>query len=323
MASSLIRINEATETQLQQLRGIGPKRAAYIQAYVREVGPIRTSFDLATATGLSVTAAEQLTAQIDWGNLEQRYAIHFWPLLLTAIGSAWLLSFAFAALLLDSSSLAGLTFSVAMLCVLLGGLLLSADLAIASLLKLPSETTRLFPAAVLVFGVGLLLLFSLGISSYFIQFPHDLAPTLKGVVLFVLLALAMTWLIYGPSLMLRALITSASGLARASLIYDLSAIPIVIGSGLTLTLFNRETWIEEIFAAWILAVVFSNALELWAGRTAFISVLSDLDRSRYSFVLRHAAASSEADSTRKTISMALTAAALFTSAALVLSFIRP
>jgi len=323
MASSLIRINEATETELQQLRGIGPKRAAYIQAYVSEVGPIRNAFDLATATGISVKAAEQLTAQIDWGNLDHRNAIAFWPLLLTATGTAWLLSFALAGLTLDSSSLAALGFTLAMFCVLLGGLLLSADLAIASLLKLPSETTRLFTIAALMFCTGLGLLFALGLMSQFIKLPAYLAATLDGVVLFVLLALAMTWLLYGPSLMLRALIASASDLARASLIYDLSAIPIVVGSGLTLAFYNHGSWIEEIFATWILAVVLSNALELREGRTAFSAVLSDLDRSRYRFVLRHEGATDSADATRRTISVALIAAALINFAVLILGFIQP
>ena len=57
MASSLIRISEATTLELQALKGIGPKRASYIAAYRSDVAAIRNNFDLATVTGLSLDRA--------------------------------------------------------------------------------------------------------------------------------------------------------------------------------------------------------------------------------------------------------------------------
>ena len=58
MASSLISINEATIEELQQLEGIGPKRSIYIVDFRNRVDLIRNTFDLATATGLSIKAQD-------------------------------------------------------------------------------------------------------------------------------------------------------------------------------------------------------------------------------------------------------------------------
>ena len=65
MASSLISINEATIEELQQLEGIGPKRSIYIVDFRNRVDLIRNTFDLATATGLSIKAQDGFLPRVN------------------------------------------------------------------------------------------------------------------------------------------------------------------------------------------------------------------------------------------------------------------
>ena len=88
MASSLISINEATIGELQKLEGIGPKRSAYIVDFRNRVDLIRNTFDLATATGLSIKSAERLSSKIDW-KTDAMHPFGLWPAGLVTLASLW------------------------------------------------------------------------------------------------------------------------------------------------------------------------------------------------------------------------------------------
>ena len=65
MASSPIRINEATIDKLQTLLGKGPQRAASIASFRKKVEPIKTIVDLAAAAAINENTATDIAAQIN------------------------------------------------------------------------------------------------------------------------------------------------------------------------------------------------------------------------------------------------------------------
>lgn len=58
--SSLININQATETELMELPGIGPSKAAAILAYREEAGSFKTPEELTEVTGIGDKTFEKL-----------------------------------------------------------------------------------------------------------------------------------------------------------------------------------------------------------------------------------------------------------------------
>lgn len=58
--SSLININQATETELMELPGIGPSKAAAILAYREEAGSFKTPEELTEVSGIGDKTFEQL-----------------------------------------------------------------------------------------------------------------------------------------------------------------------------------------------------------------------------------------------------------------------
>ncbi|MEC8819698.1 MAG: helix-hairpin-helix domain-containing protein, partial [Pseudomonadota bacterium] len=130
MTSSLIRINEATKAELKRLKGIGPKRAAYIHTFRQEVGPISNIFDLATAANINIRTANHISDQIDWYSEKRINQISFWPLITTSIASLWLLGFAYGQLLSIPKDLAELCFNTGIGLILSGALLAAADIAL-------------------------------------------------------------------------------------------------------------------------------------------------------------------------------------------------
>lgn len=63
-ASTLIDINTADATTLEQIRGIGPARASAIVAYRQENGSFQTVDDLVKVPGIGERSIEQLRDQV-------------------------------------------------------------------------------------------------------------------------------------------------------------------------------------------------------------------------------------------------------------------
>ena len=173
------------------------------------------------------------------------------------------------------------------------------DITAAALLHFSSETTRFFPVSIATLGLGLTLLILIGLTSLILTLPGTLEARLHEALLFIVMTILMIWLMYGPSISLRALVTSGMTLGartggttgqsieKARLVYDLSIIPIAIICTLTLIFFEQTSWLNEIFSLWVLVIMALNSSELLKGRPAFTAMLSDLDRSRFHFLLRH------------------------------------
>jgi competence ComEA-like helix-hairpin-helix protein len=288
VASSLIRINEATADELQLLKGIGPKRAERITTFREKVGPVRNAFDLATATGTSVKIAEKISNQIDWHHDGTTSRVNIWPLVITSLTSLWLLAFGFVHLTSSISTTADGLYRLGFSLVLLGSLVATADIALASLKRESSETTRLFLPATTLFLTGFFLLCGLVGLGSLTGLSGTLEDNLRHTFTFVSMTMLMIWLIYGPALCLRAMIGhSPTRVQKARNFYDFS-LPVIAATCVYLLLFaNGSTWLEEIFSIWSLVIITSNGNELIKGHPAFVTMLTNLDRGRYQFFLRH------------------------------------
>ena len=292
MASSLIRINEATVAELQRLKGIGPKRASYIHTFRQEVGPLTNTFDLAAAASISIRTANRISDQIDWYPEGRVNQVSFWPLIITSIASLWLLGLAYGQLLSRPKDLAELCFSTGIGLILSGALLAAADIALTSARQEVSETTHLFSIGITFCATGLLAMTGLTAIGLVANLPPDLATSLKQSMLFIFMALIIFWVMYGPAIALRWLVGRATPLLhRCKLAYEWSPLPLAIITAAILVLDQGVGRLEEVFAIWAIVVLTTNGLEMTRGKSAFTGALSNRDLARYQFLLSHQLAS--------------------------------
>ena len=287
MASSPIRINEATIDELQTLHGIGPQRAASIASFRQKVGPIRTIVDLAAAAAINVRTANDIAAQIDWYPGTENNRRSFWPLAITTLASLWLLSLGYRQHLTATDSAMETFFSVAVCLILSGGLLSTLDIAVTSSKRRASETTRLFPFGVAFFISGLIMLSGLTIVALVSELPDELNQSLMICMRFIIMVISIIWMIYAPAIVLRLFVGRSPVLMhRGRSVYEWSHLPFACMAAAFL-LVDQPHWLEEIFSIWATVILTMNGYDLLQGRSAFATALSSLDVDRYHFLLRH------------------------------------
>ncbi len=283
MASSLIRINEATVAELQQLRGIGPKRANYIERYRNEVTPICNTYDLAAATGLSHRAAIKLAEELSFdhtGTPEQA-----WAAIVIAATSLLLIVLGFSELASSPFDGAGGLYNLALALVLLAGFAAAGDIAVAQVRKSESETTIVFWIALATGGIGITMLCALLIADNFLTFDQVLSDALTTTGAYLLFCVAILWQIYGPTMLMRFLIAERMNprLDIARQLYELSQVMLPILAVCALILVDSTTWTEEFFGVWCFASALYATSELHKGRSPFLSVLPETDQGRLRF----------------------------------------
>ena len=285
MASSLIRINEATTDQLQQLKGIGPKRATGIIEFRETLGPIRTTFDLAAATGINLKTAGSMADDIDWFVESPYGTIRFAPMLVAAVMCLMLIYIGFDSITAQPFVPPSSYYNLCLALILLGGLTATGDIAIAAVRQKTSETSWVFKMATVLCITGLA---SLPIFLLF-EFPglEYIQSTIGITLSFVFYCLLVCWFLWAPALLLRWLIEEkhAGILKKAVAGYDFSLCvwPVVIA--IIATQYNSFLWIEEIFCAWMLVFLCVNSLELITSNSAFVVMLSNNDAGRLRFAL--------------------------------------
>ena len=288
MESSRIKINEATLVELQRLKGVGPKRAEYILLFLRDVGPITNVFDLATAANISVKIANGISDQIDWNSHGSNQQISFWPLIITSVACLWLLGLAYSSLLAKPGNITEFFFSISICLMLTGSLSAAADIVLASAKKIVNETTRLFWFGITLFSAGLTALTGLTTIGLLTNLGPELSVSLNRSMLFVIMALIVFWVMYGPAIILRWMVGGSSLLLnRYTQIYEWSHPALAVIASAILLLGQSFGSLEEIFAIWTITILAVKGIELTKGRSAFTYTLSNRDRERYGFLIRH------------------------------------
>ena len=285
MASSLIRINEATSTELQQLKGIGPRRAQLIEDFRRSVSPIRNTMDLCAATGLGIKSAEALIDQIDWDSGDHP-EVNTGPLVLTTVISICLIYAGFDQITQTPFVAPASIFNFSLALILLGGLAATGDIIMAAVRKMPGESTWIFPLSMVMFASGFLGISIMAISAQFISLPPALTSALGTSVRLVIFAIVMIWMFYGPAICLRLCIHDLTRLAQLGLVYEFSLTVILVACSIVLVFGNATSlWIEEIFSLWCLVIALIGGAEMIRGRSAFTQIMSHADQSRYRFAM--------------------------------------
>ena len=288
MESSRIRINEATDVELQRLKGIGPKRAKQIHTFRQEVGPITNVFDLATAANINIKRANALSDQIDWYASEARGKVSLWPLLIISTACCWLFGLAYRELLTIPKNLTEFFFLISVILIMSGTLLAAADIALASAQKKTNETTFLFWFGTALFSAGLFVLAVIAAIGLTTNLQPNLSFGLKRSMLFVFMGLIVFWIMYGPAMILRWIVGRSRQLLLPCIqTYDWSHLPIAISATTILVKSQSVGSLEEIFTIWTIIVLSLNGLELRKGETAFSYNLSARDLERYEFLFRH------------------------------------
>jgi hypothetical protein len=286
MASSPIHINEATESGLQQLKGIGPKRAAYIMTYRNSVGPVRNALDLATAAGISLRAARLLSDNIVFDTSRVNHEISLMPALLLALGSLWLIWSGLGQLFTESG-LQYVVFDLAMALVLAGALIILIETSLESLSLPLADSKWLAVTGMLFLVTGLGAVLAILLSGVFIDYGPGFSETLGGSLNFLIFGLTIIWMIYGPHLLVRLCMGEAreATLLRLRNLYDRSIFLPVVVSVCLIVFNNHAGYLEEIFAIWCITMLVIKGLEQRAGGSAFDSMLQEDDQDRIRFAI--------------------------------------
>ena len=284
MASSLISINEATIGELQQLEGIGPKRSTYIVDFRNRVDLIRNTFDLATATGLSIKSAERISPRIDW-KTDDVHPFGLWPAGLVTLASLWLIVSGFQQLATEQFFPPYSYYNLSLCLILLGGLAAIVDIAVTMIHGHTHRSIRVSMLSACLFIAGFVTLIMLSISAVLVTYPTDFHNTLGSTTQFIGYCGLMFWLIYGPAFCLRLFIEDGGleKLDSSKFLYDIS---LTLAPFLPLYHFqvhNNPNWTTEMFAFWCAFVVTLGGLDLVKGRSAFVGILSEIDQSRFRF----------------------------------------
>lgn len=292
--SSPIRVNEATWTDLQSLPGIGPRRAERLITFREEISPLRNTFDLATATGLSLKQAEKLVARVDWHRSRGLQTVGIIPFGLVMLASLWMITsglinnLGFPATAVAASIEPGSRALSAGILLLLGGLLLvTGNLALTGMRQRPT-TGALVPGLGIfsaLVGAGLI-----GLSNWLAVIGEPDPETmneLRSVNSFLLAVLILTLLVYGPAIIMRFLVADyrRAWLGRAQLAYDAS-LPGFSIFPLIVMQWENVASISAIFGIWTSALLCIAATDLLALRSPFVESLSDRDQGRLRFLRR-------------------------------------
>ncbi len=279
----MIRINEATSEELQALHGIGPKRAEYIVDYRAQVSPIVGTFDLAAATGLSLSAAAKLADDIDWTSRPDRSG--WLPLVLVGLAAIFLIYNTFEQIALQSWQPPLSYYNLALALILLGGIAATGDIAIAGILQRPSESTWVFGLALACGLAGFVLMLAMTVMSSFYDLDEATRLAVEESLSFLAFALVIVTLHYYPALVFRAFIDDERihQLPLMVRLYDFGQASLGAAAIAIVALLDSPSWIDEIFAGWCLVLLSMNALDLASSRSSFEKNLSAESQARLRF----------------------------------------
>ncbi len=290
MASSLIHINEATAEQLQAIPGIGPVRAAHVIRYRKQVAPISSVYDLAAATGLSISAANNLAPLIDWSsrasnNIYKPLAFLWVVTAILVIRVITTTTFELIQQLHEGASLA-VYFHLGVLFVLIGSFIAITDIAITALRGSRSRNPTILILAVTISLCGFAAITLLAVYGSGSAVPADFALRVTATFNFVGYGITIALLMLSPTFLTRLTFNDqfTRFLPGWMNIYDHCQYLIGFPVMLVLVFHNSTFWLEEIFSVWIVVLLSMNSLALLTGKSASVGMLSDIDQGRARFI---------------------------------------
>ncbi|MCZ6504031.1 MAG: helix-hairpin-helix domain-containing protein [Gammaproteobacteria bacterium] len=322
MASSLIPINQATVEELQELRGIGPKRAERIVRYRLEVSKIINVYDLATAAGMSLKQANTLSMSLEWHGGQFKSASLVAPTL-TFIGSYLLVFYGISEISFDLKSPTIMLYNASLLLIMIGCVSVTFE-QLTSFANQGQVVSRFF---VILSAASSLLGVAFMISLVSLNLYMDLSPPFTGKMTattnFLIFVFFIVYLLYAPGIHLRWVnlhdLSAARNLDVAAVMFDVGQVIFAILILLLLVRANSGLWVEELFAIWASVMFVINGAEMLQGRSAYVSLLSDHEKAALRFVLAE-------DSANKSFNLAhrfmkTTGAVLMFAGVMILTFV--
>lgn len=262
MASSLIRINEATAEELCHLPLIEPDLAARIIRYRNAGNLIRSPADLARAADINPIDAAHIGSAIDW----QTTSNPTLPLVLALAVCAGFFAYAIGTTGLETTRPATILFNTSVILILLGCLLAIARVVLGAA---PNVSAPIALVALSVWLSGIALLLALIVATVVIDADDAFAVHVLGsgkLVAFIVIVLA---LLYGPGLVTMR----TAAWYRWAAIFDISHVLLAPLAALALDF--RESPVDALFGLWLGVILIHNGLTMHRGQSSFVAAASD------------------------------------------------
>jgi len=288
VASSLIRINEATAAELEELPSIGPRRAERIVRYREQVAPLSGLADLQAAAGIGPAVAQNLSPLIDWRNGNHPVVANLLFSLAGAIACVFLYRYAIAGARLVGPGPATQFYRLTVLVLLMASLTTLLVQLLHGIGK-PVKAPRWIAATLLASG-GILLVSLLLFTLAAID-DDDFTSHVIATVKLIAFITVIVGLLYGPGWHVRSALRH----------FDIAAIAFDYGQlvlgGLALMLLlcaNPPDLVDELFGIWTGITLLINAREMVYGRSSYVSTLSKREQATINFLVREETATVDA-----------------------------
>lgn len=279
MASSLIRINEATAEELQALPSIGPKRADRIIRYREQVSPLTHYSHLATAAGIGHNRARDMARHIDWSAAKRPWTASILFAACAGIACIFLYHYALQGEYVAGPGPGSSLYFICILLILSGSFVAIVTQLLANLsLRIPGAGWF----AVIGFASGIMLLAALVLTTFLSgsddRFTTHVIET-GELTLFISIIIV---LLYGPGWHVRS---SLRGFGAAAIIFDLSQVALGTITLAVLTIQHRPALIAVLFGLWAGVTLGINSRELIQGRSSYVGSLTERERARLQFIV--------------------------------------
>lgn len=289
MAPPRIPINQAADTNLQELTGIGAKRAARIIKYRAEVSPINDVYALSNATGLGLKQANDLAEFIEWSAEEEFDPFRFVIPGLVFAGSSLMILYGLAEISFDFNSPATILYNTSLLLIMIGCVSVMSEQLLFFIYKERATPGFLMMLSVISSLSGIACLISFASLNLFFDLTHDISADMTLTANFLLFVFLIFFLLYAPGIHLKRINlyknTRLTSIDLGALVFDVGQLLFAILVLLILTRLNSNLWLEEIFAIWASVILAGNGFELIQGRSAYFSLLGEQEKATLRFLL--------------------------------------
>lgn len=280
MASSLIKINEATVLELQALNLIGPAQADRIQRYRQQVSALGGPRELAAAAGIGLTQAHRLAREIDWSNDVRVDPVNLLFSMFAAAACILLFVNGVSEVDFDQARPAVTMYNTSLLLILLGGLAVVAGLVARMFTPIDPGSGR-FSAVALITGLILLgsLVIAMLLAGHDDAFHRQVVSTWKFAVFVGVIIL----LLYGPGWHVKSTLRHFN---LGALLFDHGQVALALTCLLLIIRFDSPRVTEEFFCLWAGITLLVNAREMIRGRSSYANTLSETELATVRFLVR-------------------------------------
>ena len=277
MASSPIRINEATAEELGRLPQIGPSRAERIVSYREQVATLEGVRDLASVAGISQAAAIEVARLIDWTGSSRSLAANLFFALCATVACGGLAWFALRGYDITKGGPAETLYSTSITLVLLGSF---AMIGYLFAMQIGARPRSLGWTAASCLASGTMLLAALLVALYAKGSDDDFTRHVFATTELAVFVSIIVVLIYGPGWHVR---NFSQHFDLAARYFDIGQVLLAAATIALLTMRDQPSLIELLFGIWVGVTVMLNSREMIKGHSGYSGSLSQRELARLAF----------------------------------------